>query len=174
MRRSEVEWREAAAGCRAALNSTKCDALHAGRQPRAAAQRPKQLRAAPHVTLCAPRDSGELRKAQVKPSARGSKRAARGVQGGAEQLEAAKFARFEVSGARRPKIAEQLEAAQSAQLEVSGARRPRGRRAAPGYKGRAARSERRAASKWVASSSRLQRARGSKCAAWASRGRRAI
>jgi len=80
----------------------------------------------------------------------------------AEQLETAKGARLEVSGARRPRVAEQLEAAQSAQLEVSGAQRPRGRRAARGYKGRAARSKRRAASKGTLSSSRLQRARGLK------------
>ena len=35
-----------------------------------------------------------------------------------------------MSGARRPTVAEQLKAAKGARLEVSGARRPRGRRAA--------------------------------------------
>jgi len=58
-------------------------------------------------------------------------------------MEAAKDARLQVSGARRPRVAEQLESARSARLEVSGARRPRGRRAAGGCKGCAARSERR-------------------------------
>ena len=45
----------------------------------------------------------------------GSTRAARGVQEDAEQLEAAKGARLEVSGARRPRDAEQLEAAKGCQ-----------------------------------------------------------
>jgi len=40
----------------------------------------------------------------------------RGVQGGTEQLEAAKDALLEVSCARRPRVTEQL--------EVNGARRP--------------------------------------------------
>jgi len=62
---------------------------------------------------------------------RGSKWAARGVQGDDEQLEAAKGARLELSGARRSRVkGRRAQAAQCVQLEVGGARRPRGRRAA--------------------------------------------
>ena len=131
------KWREAAVGRRSAELHQARAPPHAARRPRAATQQ----RAAQGAMLrsgvarggCGPPVSFELH--QAPRSAR---------------RETAKGRNAAASGAMR-----------NARVNPSCARRPRGRRAARGCKGRAARSERRGV-QGTPSRSKLQRARGSK------------
>jgi len=155
----KARW-EAAVGRRSTLSRTRRDAPRAARRPMAATQR----RAAQGTTLRGGwREAAVGRRSALSCTRRHALRAARRPRA-ATQRQAAQGATL--GSTRAARGVKGRRAARScgisARLKVSGARRPRGRRAAPGCKGRAARSERRAASKGAPSSSRLQRARGSK------------